>query len=75
MPGDVPTIVPEVSIDQMARFFQLIEKASLVPVALPEKQTVVPDRPDARSPPDETVIQSVFDKIKELADHRYGYLE
>ena len=72
LPGDVPTIVPEVSVDQMARFFQLIEKASLVPVALPAKQPVTPDPPVDRFPPDETMIQSVFDKIKDLADHRYG---
>ena len=72
LPGDVPTIVPEVSVDQKARFFQLIEKASLVPVALPAKQPVTPDPPADRIPSDETIIQTVFENIKELADHRYG---
>ena len=59
---DLPTIVQDVSVDQMTRFFQLIENASLGPVALPTKQPVTPDPPVDRFPPDEDMIQTVFPK-------------
>ena len=49
-----------------------MEKASLVPVALPAKQPVAPDSPVDRGPPDEEMIQTVFRKIKDLAELRYG---
>ena len=41
-----------------------MEKASLVPVALPAKQPVIQDLAAARIPADEKIIQSVIDKIK-----------
>ena len=56
-------------------FFALIEKASLVPVAPPAMQPVAPDPPADHIPPDDKIIRTVFEKIQELADHRYGYVE
>ena len=75
LPGDVPSIVPDVSVDQMARFFTLIEEASLAPVAPPAKPPATPDPPADRIRSDESIIQTVFDKMQELADHRYGLVE
>ena len=64
--------MPDVSVEQMAKFFELIEKASLVPVAPLALQPVAPDPPADHISSDDKIIRTVFEKIQELADHRYG---
>ena len=66
----VPAIVPDVSVDQMSRLFQHIEKSSPVSVTQLANEPVQYDITEDQAIAHETVVRSVFVRIKQLAENR-----